>query len=56
MFHISKNSYIDSEVRLTPATVDGEVDILQQLSGMDEEKHCLESCDYWGMCMSDTCH
>ncbi|KAL4217388.1 Armadillo repeat-containing protein 4 [Mactra antiquata] len=39
---------ITSEVRLTPATVDGEVNILQQLSGYDEDKNCLESCEYWG--------
>ena len=37
-----------SEVRLTPLTVDGEVTILQQLSGYDEEKHVLESIEYWG--------
>ncbi|XP_060598171.1 outer dynein arm-docking complex subunit 2-like isoform X1 [Ruditapes philippinarum] len=39
---------IAGEVRLTPLTVDGEVNILQQLSGTDEEKYCLESIEYWG--------
>lgn len=40
--------HITSEVRLTPPTVDGEVNILKQLSGYDEEKYCLESIEYWG--------
>lgn len=39
---------ISSEVRLTPVTVDGEVNILQQLSGPDEERHVLSSFEYWG--------
>lgn len=39
---------ISSEVRLTPVTVDGEVNILQQLSGPDEDRHVLESIEYWG--------
>ncbi|WAR11483.1 ARMC4-like protein [Mya arenaria] len=39
---------ITRDVRLTPAMVDGEVNILKQLSGRDEEKHVLESIDFWG--------
>ncbi|XP_046364085.1 outer dynein arm-docking complex subunit 2-like [Haliotis rufescens] len=39
---------ISSETRLTPPMVDGEVSILQQLSGEDEEKSVLESICYFG--------
>ena len=40
--------YIFSEVRLTPVTVDGEMNILHQLSGPDEDRHVLGSIEYWG--------
>lgn len=36
------------DVRLTPIMVDGEVTILQELSGDDERKHVLETIDFWG--------
>ena len=49
MFELLKFVLFFSEVRLTPMSVDGEVNILQQLSGYDEERHVLESIDYWGM-------
>ncbi|KAH3821957.1 outer dynein arm-docking complex subunit 2-like [Dreissena polymorpha] len=39
---------ITRDVRLTPAMVDGEVSILKQLSGRDENKHVLESIQFWG--------
>ncbi|KAJ8320963.1 hypothetical protein KUTeg_002550 [Tegillarca granosa] len=39
---------ITSEVRLTPPTVDGEVNILQRLSGEDEDRFVLEYIRFWG--------
>ncbi|KAK6166600.1 hypothetical protein SNE40_023253 [Patella caerulea] len=39
---------MSSEVRLSPPTVDGEVSILQQLSGDDEERCVVEYIDYYG--------
>lgn len=36
------------DVRLTPVMVDGEVTILQELSGDDERKHVLEMIEFWG--------
>lgn len=39
---------ITSEVRLTPHMVSGEVNILQQLSGADEDAYALQSIEYWG--------
>ncbi|ESP04270.1 hypothetical protein LOTGIDRAFT_224011 [Lottia gigantea] len=39
---------MSSEVRLSPASVDGEVTILKQLSGSDETKCVLEYIDYYG--------
>jgi len=31
--------------------VEGEVNILKQLSGRDDEKYCLESIGYFGKCI-----
>ncbi|XP_041374368.1 outer dynein arm-docking complex subunit 2-like isoform X2 [Gigantopelta aegis] len=39
---------ISSEVRLTPPMVDGEVSILKELSGEDDEKNVLEHINYFG--------
>nr|XP_022323852.1 armadillo repeat-containing protein 4-like isoform X1 [Crassostrea virginica] len=39
---------ITKDVRLTPVMVDGEVTILQELSGDDERKHVLEMIEFWG--------
>ncbi|KAL5005970.1 hypothetical protein ScPMuIL_017128 [Solemya velum] len=39
---------ISNEVRLRPVTVDGEVTILKELSGYDDEKNVLQSIEYHG--------
>jgi len=50
--HVSRHDHVacvcSSDVRLTPAMVDGEVNILKQLSGRDEEKYVLESIAFYG--------
>ncbi|VDI83805.1 Hypothetical predicted protein [Mytilus galloprovincialis] len=39
---------ISKEVRLTPVTVDGEVSILKELCGHEDDNTVLEKLDYWG--------
>ncbi|KAK3083056.1 hypothetical protein FSP39_012730 [Pinctada imbricata] len=41
-------AHITKEARLTPVIVDGEFNILRDLSGADERKYVLESIEYWG--------
>jgi hypothetical protein len=37
------------EVRLTPVSVDGEVSILRELCGKDENSTVLERLEFWGL-------
>ena len=39
----------NSDLRLNPKIVDGEVSVLKQVTGPDPQKHCLQSIDYFGM-------